>query len=412
MNNAAVVSTHPAVHAILSGQAPRPASLAAARGMLPLPQADLLEILVGLSRQDDEELSEAAHNTLLAQPHDALAQVAQQPDSAPSVLDYLASRDDLSLPVYESLAQNPATPAVAITFLAQHTTHGALLDLITINQQRLLATPALMDAVLLNPARTPDAERRVRELQEEFFAKEHGAQRIADELRARGQKSAANFVEEILASETIYDVPPEGIDPNEVMTADDLWLLAEYIEVDDDDIDESWLDWGMLEALEESDEQRNANIKRIIDELHGDDENDKTISWAQKILRWGIKKRVKYAMKGNREVRSILIRDSNKLVSGGVIRNPRITDKEVEAIAAMRSVSDEALRLIGMNRSWARNYPVIHNLARNPRTPPAIAMSILPRLHQKDLENLSKSRNIPDGTRRQAQRVANSRKPH
>ena len=113
MNNASVVSTHPAVHAILSGQAPRPASLAAARGMLPLPQADLLEILVGLSRQDDEELSEAAHNTLLAQSHDALAQVAQQPDSAPSVLDYLASRDDLSLPVYESLAQNPATPAVA-----------------------------------------------------------------------------------------------------------------------------------------------------------------------------------------------------------------------------------------------------------------------------------------------------------
>ena len=82
-----------------------------------------------------------------------------------------------------------------------------------------------------------------------------------------------------------------------------------------------------------------------------------------------VKDRIKLGMKGDREARSILIRDPNKVVAQAVINNPRITDQEVEAIAAMRTVSDEVLRLIGQNRGWARQYPVIHNLARNPRTP-------------------------------------------
>lgn len=411
MNNLEIVSAHPVVRAVLSGSAPKPACLAAARGMLPLAQADLLEVLVGLSRNTDEEIAAIAQDTLQQQEAEVLAQALDEPELAPAVLGYLACRPDLPSTVHEVIAQRPATPDEAIVTLAEYTPNSDLLAAIVVNQQRLLRLPALMDAVLANAARTADTERRIRELQEEFFEKERGAQRIADELRLRGNKAAADFVAEVIATQAIYDdVPPADVDPESVLTIEDLWLLAEYIEVDDDELDDSWLDWDTLEMLEESDEQRTANAKRIIGELKEDDENDKTISWAQKILRWNIKQRVKYALKGNREVRSILIRDSNKIVSGGVIRNPRITEKEVESIAAMRSVSDEALRLIGMNRAWARNYPIIHNLARNPRTPPAVALSILPRLQQKDLENLAKNRGIPDGTRRQAQRVALSRK--
>src|SRR3712207_8024223 len=72
-------------------------------------------------------------------------------------------------------------------------------------------------------------------------------------------------------------------------------------------------------------------------------------------------------MKGDREARAILIRDSNRTVATAVVHNPKITDQEVESIASMRTVSDEVLRLISMNRAWARAYPIIHNLARNPR---------------------------------------------
>src|ERR1043166_7911158 len=114
--------------------------------------------------------------------------------------------------------------------------------------------------------------------------------------------------------------------------------------------------------------------------------------------------RMKLAMKGDREARSILIRDANKVVSSAVINSPIITDHEVENISAMRTVADEVLRLIALNRTWARSYPIIHNLARNPRTPIPTAMNILPRIRTKDLQNLTQNRNVSEAVRRQAQR--------
>jgi len=65
------------------------------------------------------------------------------------------------------------------------------------------------------------------------------------------------------------------------------------------------------------------------------------------------KDRMKLAMKGDREARSILIRDSNRMVATAVIHNPRVTDQEVENIAAMRTVADEVLRLIARGLSNA-----------------------------------------------------------
>jgi hypothetical protein len=125
-----------------------------------------------------------------------------------------------------------------------------------------------------------------------------------------------------------------------------------------------------------------------------------------------VKDRIKLGMKGDREARAILIRDSNKVVATAVIHNPRITEHEVENIAAMRTVSDEVLRQIAMNRAWARSYPIIYNLARNPRTPIATAMSILPRIRTKDLQHISQNRNVSEAVRRQSYRLSQARSGH
>ena len=60
-------STNPAVQAIIGGTAPHQARLAAASGFLPLPQSDLLEVLVALRASDDSEIAEAAKETLESQ---------------------------------------------------------------------------------------------------------------------------------------------------------------------------------------------------------------------------------------------------------------------------------------------------------------------------------------------------------
>jgi hypothetical protein len=122
-----------------------------------------------------------------------------------------------------------------------------------------------------------------------------------------------------------------------------------------------------------------------------------------------VKDRVKLGQKGDREARSILIRDSNKIVATAVINNPRITDHEVENIAAMRTVADEVLRIIGLNRTWTRSYPIIHNLTRNPRTPLPTAFHLLPHIRTKDLKQLTQNRNVAEGVRRQAYRLCEMR---
>jgi hypothetical protein len=75
----------------------------------------------------------------------------------------------------------------------------------------------------------------------------------------------------------------------------------------------------------------------------------------------------------------------------------------------MRTVADEVLRLIAMNRAWTRSYTIIHNLVRNPRTPIPTVINILPRIRTKDLHNLAQNRNVSEAVRRQALRLSQAR---
>jgi hypothetical protein len=157
-----------------------------------------------------------------------------------------------------------------------------------------------------------------------------------------------------------------------------------------------------------------ANVERIINDTRseGNEIQPERISLIRRVMMMTVKDRVKLGMKGDREARSILIRDSNRIVAQAVIHNPRITDQEVESIAAMRTVADEVLRTIAMNRAWARSYPIILNVARNPRTPIPTAINILPRIHNKDLQHISQNRNVSEAVRRQAFRLVATRTGH
>jgi hypothetical protein len=395
-------STNPVVQSIISGNVPPTARLAAARGLLPLPQADLLEALVHLSADNDAEVARAAQATLSAQASSDLLNVAKANDTAPAVLGYLASRTDAGHEVLEAVAGNHNTPDEAIALLASTSAEGSLLELVTLNQQRLIRAPEIIDAILLNPARTPEAERRAKETWREFFEKERGARQIAEELRARGNNAAAEFFESAELTTTTG-----------AMSVDDAWLIAQHIEVSDEDIDDSWLARELIEEmLIETPEQLAANAQAVIkaESMEGEISPER-ILLIRRIMFMTVKDRVKLGLKGDREARGILIRDSNKIVATAVIHNPRVTDNEIENIATMRTVSDEVLRLIGLNRAWARSYPIIHNLARNPRTPMATAIQILPRIRSKDLKAITLNRNVSEAVRRQAYRLSEMRGP-
>ena len=399
---ASITSTNPVVQSIVSGNATSAARLVAARGLLPLPQADLLEALVHLSADNDPEIARAAQGTLDLQQSSDLLSVARADNVAPAVLGYLASLTNAATEIHEAVVANNDTPDEAIALLARLTSDESLLEFITLNQQRLIRAPAIIDAILLNPARTAEAERRAKETRREFFEKERGARQIAQELRARGNSAAAEFFE----TAELATVTGE-------LSVDDAWLIAQHIEVSDADIDDSWLAREFIEEmLAETPEQTAANAQAVINaERMEGDASPERISLIRRIMYMTVKDRVKLGLKGDREARGILVRDANKVVATAVIHNPRITDHEIENIAAMRTVSDEVLRLIARNHAWARSYSIIHNLARNPRTPMATAVHILPRIRTRDLKSIALNRNVSEAVRRQATRLSEVRTP-
>lgn len=126
---------------------------------------------------------------------------------------------------------------------------------------------------------------------------------------------------------------------------------------------------------------------------------DEKMSLVQRLAAMSVPDKVKAAMKGSREMRGVLVRDPNKLVSLAVLSSPKMTEAEVEAIARMGSVSEDVLRTIAHSRAWTKNYGVVSALVKNAKTPLAMSMNLLNRLSEKDLKGLSTNRNIPETLR-------------
>jgi hypothetical protein len=112
-----------------------------------------------------------------------------------------------------------------------------------------------------------------------------------------------------------------------------------------------------------------------------------------------ILERLKLAVKGSREQRAQLIRDSNKMVAIAVLSSPKLTEAEVESFTKMGNVAEDVLRVIANNRGWVKNYGVVLGLCRNPKTPPALSMQLVHRLTERDMKMLSMDRNVPEPLR-------------
>lgn len=123
-------------------------------------------------------------------------------------------------------------------------------------------------------------------------------------------------------------------------------------------------------------------------------EADGSLSKYQKALEMGVSEKIKMALTGDKEWRGIFIKDANKLVSAAVMKNPRITDGEVLAIAKNKSSSDELIRLITLNREWVKIYDIKKALVEHPRTPLPTALRYMNVLIEKDIKNLAGSRGV------------------
>ncbi len=345
---------------ILEGGAPTQIRSAAARGALPLPRTALVRLYVALREDEEEQIRTEAEKSLAGLEHEVVLEVLEDSECAPEVLKHFAARAAKDEAMAERIAFHRSTPVAALAALASGG-KANVIELVLTNQEKLLAEPDLLSLLSLNPALRSDQRGRILELLDR--AMQAAAARGSDQP-AEGQEPDAEVSEALREAARVLE-----LDIGELYAASEI-LGAEELEQTDD---------TMLRSA----------FRRIVQ-----------LNVAQKAI---------LAMRGGREERMILVRDTNKLVALGVLRNPRLMEADVEAIARLRSVSDEVLRNIGQNRAWAKSYAVANALINNPRTPQAISTNFVPRLQNQDLKKLTANREVPELVRRMAKRTIETR---
>jgi hypothetical protein len=169
-------------------------------------------------------------------------------------------------------------------------------------------------------------------------------------------------------------------------------------------------DQAEVVASDEDDDQSSAEAEMQDDVAEIDEEDEEFLSKYKVALIMGIGEKIKMALTGDKEWRAILVKDTNKLVSASVIKNPRITDGEILTLVKVGVQNDEILRLICANREWIKNYLIRKALVCCPKTPLPNALRYLATLTEKDIAFFAKSKNIPSVVSTQAKRILLSKK--
>jgi hypothetical protein len=323
-----------------------------AAGFLPLPQDDLIAVLAYIVTRGEESVRETARRSLTDVPPRSLGAFATNETAPQEHLEWLLRATD-DEQVLEALIRNRAVRDEAVQEVATRA-EAHIQEVIAINHSRLLRSPEILDALDANPRLTPDVRRRVLETREEFFEK-----------KARLQPAPVD-------DEAMLDLPDDAIQ--------DLLERA---------------------ALEDA----SGTALPPPEPLEFEKKDPSKMNVFARILTMTVSEKVQLAFKGGKTERMVLVRERNRLICSAVMRNPRMSESEVESIASMRNVDDEVLRLIGMKRDWMSKYNVMITLARNPKAPIGIVLTLINRLTLRDLKGLKDDKGVSEAVRTAARKA-------
>lgn len=355
----------PMAQKALQPETPKPMKMMAANGALPLPPDTLILLWYQLSFESDPEIRGAVTETVRTFDEAIMVDLASR-DLPESVIDWL-SKTNTENAVLEKIILNPKTNDATIMDLAAVTTRD-LVDLIAANQTRIMRAPDIIDKIYANPAsRMATVDKLV------AFAKEH-------QLDLSPFKALQDFI----SAKDAHDDEP-GLSDEEFEAV----IASSAATVEKQETGEAAL--RNLKSLDEADADASP------------EEQTKRITRAQRIERMNAPQRVRLALMGDREDRSILLRDTRRIVYMSVIKSPKMSLGEVGQICASKSMPDEVIAYIAQRRDWVRYYPIVVALVNNPKCPLSEAVGFMRQLRLNDLKNLQKSKSIPAQLARQAQ---------
>jgi hypothetical protein len=386
MTQADILASLPAaLHKHVDPAGPMPPRVMAAKGLAPLPPKDMVPVLCGLSLDADAALAAAASATLQRLP-DKILQPALDTDLPPPVLGVLATalvgREDL----LEKVVTNRKTPDAALAALAP-TAPAKIAEILAENQERCLRSEALVRAIRQNTALLRSSLDRLFDFLVRAGVVYDDMPEFAESLARLSPTEIQAAAENVVLPDAVAVLMQEAGGVAAPAAASGIAEL-EGIEVLPLDAAEAGAP-GAEEEEEEGPAKRIPMLKLI-----------NSLNAAQKVA---------LALKGNKEARSQLIRESNRVIAVAALKNPRITEQEIQAAAKSRSVNDEVIRIISNSRDMTRSYGVKLALVNNPKTPLSVAMRFLGILRAVDLKAVANSKGLPSVLVLQAKKMLQSK---
>ena len=330
----------------------------ASRGALAVPPGEMLEILVYLSGHP--LFGEQARMTLAGFDEAGSIAALADPNTPHEVLNYFLAPRNRRPRLLPALFNNPTVSEETLAAIAETATRETTEILLT--SKRVMNSVAVLKPLLENPNLSPE---------------EH------TEISARLSKLGVDVAEEF---GTITDVA--------VLE----WIKEHAAELQAEEREGK--PFILLGGMDELGSEEETVITAEALEAAKGKGDDERLSTLQKLAKMNVGERIKVAMLGTKEERSILIRDGSRLVSSAVLASPKVSEQEIETFANMKNVRENVLRDIARNHRFIKNYVVIKNLCGNPRTPLDISLGLMKNLLAPDLKALSMNKNIPETLRK------------
>ena len=318
---------------------PRQVKLMAASGSIPLNPKDLIVVLYVLCAEKDLEIKKKAIQTLRTFSKKLIVNMIDD-DLHPGIIDFLVRYHAESASFYEKAVSNKNTTEKTLLFLATLSNRD-LLELIISNQERVLKSRLLYDTLIKNEVVTGALRSRLVELVEGRYVADSQVEKEQEEIERQKQED----------------------------------------------------DTG--EAKRPTDQTDQETEDTLEEDADAQEQNEADLNLDQKIRNMSVAEKIKFATLGNKEARTILLRDSSRTVVSAVMNSPKLTEEEVIAVAKSRQSNDEAIRMITRNKEWMKIYAVKLGMATNPKTPTGVAIRLIPFLNKKDVKDIAKSKNVP-----------------
>jgi hypothetical protein len=384
----------------------------AAKGALSVPPDENLEILVYLAKHN-KIFGDLARMTLAGWDEKTSLAAASNPRTAREVLDYLVAPENLRPPLLPALLENPS---VADSELAKFAISASPESIAAMLQSpRVRASAGVLNVLRSNLYLKPDQSSAIASL----LSSSPAESPVADaDSEPQVEEAVASQSAEPSQEPASAAIDEGGDVPDEAVSA----YLAEHATEVAADQDKPFQPVGGIVDLLGTDYFPVSENKPMTD-IAGSEEKpaadapsavaarpkpaagpppgqrDNTV---QKINRLDVKGRIQLAMKGNKEERSILIRDGTKVVALAVLDAPKLSDGEVEKFALQKNVLEAVLRQIPLKRRFMKNYIVVRNLVSNPRTPLDLGLGLMKHLLTQDLKNISANKEISETVRKLA----------